>query len=1047
MRDLSARERDRIVREIGAIGTSATAMGASVTAGATRAGSALTRLAAIGGGLKSALAFAGIGGGLAVTAAALRSAGRDAVGFEKAMAEVSTLLPGQERLLGGLTDQVTRLSLAYGRAPVEQARELYNTISAGYSDSADAVAILDASNKLALGGNADLASSFNAINATLKPFRRNASEASQATDELFTAIRLGKTTAAELGAALPQAAANLAGVGLSAQESLAAIAALTTSGLGTSDAATRINAFSVALTRAKQNAKTVEAAFGVDLSDAFRVSQLQARGLAGFIENLSNTIDSLGLSVDDKAGVLTSLFGTQEGAQAYQLLSTTLFDTLKSSITEIENSAGAASDAVAKMDATTAQKLAKLGVVWDSLAASAAGFVVGPSGELAEFGAGFLTTLAGGVEAASEGFTQLSASAWLGVRAMIGLEGSGADVAATLDILEDKGERARRALFGLRGAADDAGVEARNIVTAFERELEGLGSVVERSPLESVSLFDDASISAMSEAKKALQALADVRSGRDAFLIDVSSINVASEAAIDLVAERKRENDALLTLNETNLETLRIDRERSKEIADQARAERELAEQKLRSVREQLKAAPAPGQVVNLGGEAGGAQFYSSELYNSLIASANLLKEESRDLSEAEAAAMEKQLEIAGKISAIEQANISVRGQSYDLELRIEAIAQQRDAQMALRAEQERQSLALAQAQAAIIEQQAADDAEIARIRAEIAEGSSSQLALARESERLALNRVSLERALLQVQLDQARSEAEREVIQARINALAAEENAIRAKGREDAAKAQPQSPDGGGGGYTAPSGVGNAIARAGQGPLADTLGEKYQAYAQAQDSLTRGLIVLEHVAEGVFDSIARHGTDAILAWINGTKSAEDAWRDFGVAVLQEIQRIIVELLVAQAIAAVTAALTGGGSIAGGAAAGAVAHEGGHIGHDSFPVRSFHDGGAVRRYHSGGRAGLAPDEVPAILQKGEYVVSRRGVETVGPDALDAINSGRTGARGGAPESANTDVDRNGMTIGYVPESTFERGLRSPSAKKYLRQLIEDQRSS
>ena len=50
----------------------------------------------------------------------------------------------------------------------------------------------------------------------------------------------------------------------------------------------------------------------------------------------------------------------------------------------------------------------------------------------------------------------------------------------------------------------------------------------------------------------------------------------------------------------------------------------------------------------------------------------------------------------------------------------------------------------------------------------------------------------------------------------------------------------------------------------------------------------------------------------------------------------------------------------------------------------------MHSGGyVVPRFHFGG---LASDEVPAILQRGEYVVSRRGVE-----ALDRINTGQIGA--------------------------------------------------
>ena len=60
-------------------------------------------------------------------------------------------------------------------------------------------------------------------------------------------------------------------------------------------------------------------------------------------------------------------------------------------------------------------------------------------------------------------------------------------------------------------------------------------------------------------------------------------------------------------------------------------------------------------------------------------------------------------------------------------------------------------------------------------------------------------------------------------------------------------------------------------------------------------------------------------------------------------------------------------------------AAGSNAHQGGLI---------MHSGGLIPKFHSGG---LSSDERQAVLQTGEYVVSRRGVQ-----ALDRINSGNTG---------------------------------------------------
>jgi len=67
----------------------------------------------------------------------------------------------------------------------------------------------------------------------------------------------------------------------------------------------------------------------------------------------------------------------------------------------------------------------------------------------------------------------------------------------------------------------------------------------------------------------------------------------------------------------------------------------------------------------------------------------------------------------------------------------------------------------------------------------------------------------------------------------------------------------------------------------------------------------------------------------------------------------------------------------------------------------------------VLKQHSGGmvpfanwtrahRGLLAWDEVPAVLQAGEGVVSRRGMAGLGADGLAALNRGRSGGGNGRP---------------------------------------------
>lgn len=70
----------------------------------------------------------------------------------------------------------------------------------------------------------------------------------------------------------------------------------------------------------------------------------------------------------------------------------------------------------------------------------------------------------------------------------------------------------------------------------------------------------------------------------------------------------------------------------------------------------------------------------------------------------------------------------------------------------------------------------------------------------------------------------------------------------------------------------------------------------------------------------------------------------------------------------------------------------------------------IHSGGYIPRFHVGG---LAADEIPAILQRGEYVVSRKGV-----DALDRINSGR----GSAPNVTINIQNQTGKQVSATQDN-------------------------
>ena len=82
----------------------------------------------------------------------------------------------------------------------------------------------------------------------------------------------------------------------------------------------------------------------------------------------------------------------------------------------------------------------------------------------------------------------------------------------------------------------------------------------------------------------------------------------------------------------------------------------------------------------------------------------------------------------------------------------------------------------------------------------------------------------------------------------------------------------------------------------------------------------------------------------------------------------------------------------GGGGLFAGIGEAAVHHAGGLVGGNApmraVPVMAF---AGAPRMHSGGFAGLRPDEVPAILQKGERVLSRRETASYGAGGPVTVN--------------------------------------------------------
>jgi tape measure domain-containing protein len=115
----------------------------------------------------------------------------------------------------------------------------------------------------------------------------------------------------------------------------------------------------------------------------------------------------------------------------------------------------------------------------------------------------------------------------------------------------------------------------------------------------------------------------------------------------------------------------------------------------------------------------------------------------------------------------------------------------------------------------------------------------------------------------------------------------------------------------------------------------------------------------------------------AVAQGENFFKAAGQAFRQFAADFLRQISLMIIRTLILRALGVPVGGGAGGGGIMSQLFGGSELHEGGEVGSGGAPrAVSASWFTNAKRYHNGGMPGLGSREVPAILEKGEEVLTR-----------------------------------------------------------------------
>lgn len=262
-------------------------------------------------------------GGIGISAGiAFAQAAKGAYEFEKqfqhSMKEVATLSSGIKGSLTDYMNQVVEITRAVPVSANEAAKALYQIVSAGH-DGVDGMKVLEVSAKAAVGGVTDTATAADAITTLLNAYKLDVSEAENLSDQLFTTVRLGKTSFGELGKSIAQVAPVAAAYGVEIDQVLAAVATLTKQGTPTAQAMTQIRASIIAVSKVLGDGAFDNITYQEALAEVARQaggSESKLRELVPEVEAVNAVLGLTGINVKEAAGHLEEMQNATGAAEA-----------------------------------------------------------------------------------------------------------------------------------------------------------------------------------------------------------------------------------------------------------------------------------------------------------------------------------------------------------------------------------------------------------------------------------------------------------------------------------------------------------------------------------------------------------------------------------------------------------------------------------------------------------------------------------------------------------------------------------------------------------
>lgn len=299
-------------------------------------------------------------GAVAAAGAAIAGVGvagvKEFVGFQNSMNEVFTLLPGMSAdAMGKMQEDVKSFAKEFGVLPKETVPALYQAISAGVPQD-NVFDFLETAQKAARGGVTSLETAVDGISSTVNAYGSDVLGAAEASDLMFTAVKLGKTNFEQLSASLYNVVPTAQGLGVGFDTVTAALASMTAQGVPTSVATTQLRQLFVELSKAGGKTATL---FEEMAGKSFREFIAEGGNTQQALQMLEQHAGSTGVGIND-------LFGSVEAGNAALALTGKGTEKFSSDLAAMGASTGATQAAFEQMNGGIGASLERLSATWNT---------------------------------------------------------------------------------------------------------------------------------------------------------------------------------------------------------------------------------------------------------------------------------------------------------------------------------------------------------------------------------------------------------------------------------------------------------------------------------------------------------------------------------------------------------------------------------------------------------------------------------------------------------------------------------------------------------